>query len=81
MKSIVLAAAIAAAVAVASPALAKSTNVTQHVRASQHVMNANTAFTGPDPYGAYVDGREIGRDPDPSIRSSLRDEYYELQGN
>jgi hypothetical protein len=34
----------------------------------------------PDPYGAYIDGREIGRDPDPNIRSSLQSEYYELQG-
>jgi hypothetical protein len=79
MKAIVLAAAISA-VAIASPALAKSANVTQHVRHSQHVMNANAAFAVPDRSGVYVDGREVGRDPDPNIRSSLRDEYYERQG-
>jgi hypothetical protein len=78
MRTIVLAAAIAAAIA--SPAFAKSANVTKHVRQSQHVMNANAAFTAPDPYGVYVDGREIGRDPDPNIRASLRGEYYEQQG-
>jgi hypothetical protein len=81
MKTIVLAAAIAAA-AIASPALAKSANVTQHVRHhSQRALDANAAFNAPDPYGVYVDGREIGRDPDANIRSSLRGEYYELQGN
>ena len=80
MKTIVLAAAIAAA-AIASPALAKSAHVTQHVRHSQRVLDANAAFNAPDRYGVYVDGREIGRDPDANIRSSLRDEYYELQGN
>jgi hypothetical protein len=79
MKAIVLAAAIAAA-AIASPALAKSAKVTQQVRHSQQVLNANAALTAPDRYGVYVDGREVGRDPDPNIRSSLRDEYYELQG-
>jgi hypothetical protein len=78
MKAIVLAAAIAAAVA--SPALAKSTNVMHHARAHQHVVNEHAALNAPDPYGAYIDGREIGRDPDANIRSSLRSEYYELQG-
>jgi hypothetical protein len=80
MKTIVLAAAIAAA-AVVSPALAKSTNVTQHVRHSQRALDAKAAFNAPDPYGVYVGGQEIGRDPDANIRSSLRGEYYELQGN
>lgn len=82
MKAIVLAAAIAAAVA--SPALAKSPAAmqrVQHVHQSHRVMNAHAAFTAPDPYGVYIDGREIGRDPDPNIRSSLRGEYYELQGD
>ena len=78
MKSIVLAAAIAAALA--SPALAKSTNVVHHARLNQHAMNTHAVVNVPDPYGAYVDGREIGRDPDPNIRSSLQSEYYELQG-
>ena len=78
MKSIVLAAAIAAAVA--TPALAKSTHVMQHTRPSQHATNTHAALNAPDPYGVYVDGREIGRDPDPNIRSSLQSEYYELQG-
>jgi hypothetical protein len=78
MKSIVLAAAIAASLA--GPALAKPANVMHHTRQSPHAMNAHAAFTAPDPYGVYVDGREVGRDPDPNIRSSLRSEYYELQG-
>ena len=78
MKSIILAAAIVAAVA--SPALAKSTNAVQHTRQRQHVMNTHAVLNAPDPYGAYIDGREIGRDPDPHIRASLQSEYYELQG-
>jgi hypothetical protein len=81
MKTIVLAAAIAAVVA--GPALAKSPDAVQrmqHVRQNHQVMNAHAAVTAPDPYGVYVDGREIGRDPDPNIRSSLQGEYYELQG-
>ena len=65
------------------PCAGKSADAVQRcsmcARASS-VMNANAAVTAPDPYGVYVDGREIGRDPDPNIRSSLRDEYYELQG-
>jgi hypothetical protein len=84
MKAIVLAAAIAAAAV--SPALAKSANTAQHLqhlqhlRQSQRVLDARAAFMTPDPYGVYVDGREIGRDPDPNVRSSLRNEYYEQQG-
>ena len=67
MKSVLLAAAIAAAIV--SPALAKSP-----ARHSHHVVNAQAAIA-PDRFGVYVDGREVARDPDPSIRSSLRDEY------
>jgi hypothetical protein len=78
MKTIVLAAAIAAALA--GPALAKPANVMHHTRPSPHAMNEHAAFTVPDPYGVYIDGREVGRDPDANIRSSLRSEYYELQG-
>jgi hypothetical protein len=77
MKTIALATAIA--VISAAPALAKTGEHVQHVRASHHVMVPHASFAAPDPYGAYVDGQEIGRDPDANIRSTLRDEYYEEQ--
>jgi len=77
MKTIALATAIAL-VSVA-PAFAKSAEHVQHMRASHHVMVPHASFAAPDPYGVYVDGQEIGRDPDANIRSTLRQEYYDEQ--
>ena len=78
MKTIVLATALA--LAVSAPALAKTSDTTtHHARLSHHAMNSHPAFVMPDPAGVYVDGQEVGRDPDPNIRSTLRDEYYERQ--
>lgn len=79
MKTLVLAAAIA--LAAVAPALAKSPKPAHHVHASQHVLNANASIGAPDPIGVYVNGREIGRDPDASIRKALQDGYYGLQGH
>ena len=33
------------------------------------------AAAAPDPYGVYVDGELIGRDPDPAIRAQIRAGY------
>jgi hypothetical protein len=33
-----------------------------------------------DASGVYVNGRLIGRDPDPAIRESLTNEHYRLSG-
>ena len=33
------------------------------------------ANTQQDPYGVYVDGELIGRDPDPAVRASIRAAY------
>ncbi|MDQ8728541.1 hypothetical protein [Bradyrhizobium sp. LHD-71] len=85
MRAIILAAAIAGALI--GPALAKPGEPMRHNRYEHHamsahrVMNARAEFAAPDPYGVYIDGQEIGRDPDANIRSSLRSEYYENQGN
>ncbi len=57
---------VAALVCVASPsALAKPRDPVQSfaVAAAQ------------DPYGVYVDGQLIGRDPDPNIRAQIRAGY------
>lgn len=85
MRAIILAAAIAAAFA--GPVLAQPGGHMEHSRnehrvTNEHrVRNARAEIAAPDPYGVYIDGQEIGRDPDPNIRSSLRSEYYENQGN
>ena len=78
-KAIVLAAILAAAVG--SPALAKSRNTSQNLRQSHAMMDTRAAAVAPDSYGVYVQGREIGRDPDPAIRASLRNEYFHVQGH
>jgi hypothetical protein len=75
MKTIVLATALA--LAASAPALAKSSDAMHHVR--HHAANANAVFAAPDPIGAYVDGQEVGRDPDANVRATLRDEYIERQ--
>jgi hypothetical protein len=77
MKTIILATALA--LAVSAPALAKPADTMHHARMSHHAMNAHPAFVMPDAAGVYVDGREIGRDPDANIRATLRDESYEQQ--
>jgi hypothetical protein len=77
MKTIVLATALA--LAVSAPALAKTSDTMHHTRMSHHAMNSQPAFVMPDPAGVYVDGQEIGRDPDANIRATLRDEYYQRQ--
>jgi hypothetical protein len=52
----------------------------RHARHSHRAMHVHAAVGAPDPSGVFIEGREIGRDPDLNIRSSLRNEYYELQG-
>ena len=34
-----------------------------------------------DPYGVYLGGREIGRDPDPNVRQQLLRDYYAVHGD
>jgi hypothetical protein len=76
MKTIVLA--IALALTAAVPALAKSSSV-QHVRASHHVMVPHASFTAPDPYGAYIKRREIGRDPGANIPPPVQNDYSDQE--
>ena len=77
-KAIVLAAVLAAVAG--SPALAKSQKAVHNFRQS-HAQIDTRATAAPDPYGVYVGGKEIGRDPDASIRSSLSQEYYTVDGH
>jgi hypothetical protein len=79
-RIIVLAAVIAAVAG--SPALAKSQNAHQQFRqAHARQLDTRASVAAPDPFGVYVGGREIGRDPDANIRSSLGEEYYTTQGH
>ena len=78
-KAIVLAAVLAAAAV--SPALAKSQHAVHNFRQSNAQLDTRAAVAAPDPYGVYIEGREIGRDPDANIRSSLSEEYYTVQGH
>ena len=75
-RSIVLSA--IAAVAVLAPALASAHPVRhQHMRAAPVTRLAPSAYRygssygGPDPYGVYFGGQQIGRDPDPNVRQQL----------
>ncbi len=38
-------------------------------------MQSFAATTAQDPYGVYVDGQLIGRDPDPAVRAQIRAAY------
>ena len=74
MKSILVAVAItliAASSALAAPRHANTVN-----RA-----NANAMIVDVESNDVYVAGKLIGRDPDPSIRQSLRDNYYSNSGH
>lgn len=90
MKKLFALAAVAAVGAfVVSPALAKSTS---KPRAANATFSAMAAVPGDwrdsaaqdgislsaaaDPNAVYVDGRYAGADPDPTIRTQLKDDYY-----
>jgi hypothetical protein len=74
MKTLVLATALAAVLA--GPALAKSNDSAHHLRRDR--IHASVMTT--DPIGVYVDGTEVGRDPDGAIRMELSNEYYDSRG-
>jgi hypothetical protein len=73
--------ALAIAVVTAGAALAKPTDVPRsgshdaHARSAHAQVHAQAPAAKTDPFGAYMDGKEIGRDPDPNIREELRNEY------
>ena len=58
----------AAACVVSTPALAKP-------RANAAQNFAAAGMQAQDPYGVYVDGQLIGRDPDPNVRAQIRAAY------
>lgn len=78
MKSIILATAIAAVLA--GPALAAPNKMTHNVRHTSQLRDSHAAVMATDPLGVYVNGQEVGRDPDPNIRSEILRDYYTQQG-
>lgn len=44
---------------------------------AQYLGAAPRAY-GRDPYGVYWGGRKIGRDPDPNVRRSLLQEWFDI---
>jgi hypothetical protein len=77
MKTIALATAIA--LVSAAPALAKSGERVQHMRAGHHVMVPHASFAAPDPYGVYINRREIGRAPDANMHSPVQNDYSDQE--
>ena len=75
MKSVVFATALTL---IASDAALAASQL--HPR-SQRALNARAMVVVPDGSDVYLDGRLIGRDPDPSIRFRLRSDHYSGQGN
>jgi hypothetical protein len=73
--------AFAIAIVTAGAALAKPIDVARpgshdaHARSAHAQVHVQAPAAKTDPFGAYVNGREIGRDPDPNIRQELRNEY------
>jgi len=78
MKALALA--MALAVVVVCPAMAKSNDMARTIHHDRFV-NANASIAPRDPIGVYVDGQEVGRDPDPGVRQELKQEYYLRQSN
>ena len=50
-------------------------------RSERSHLNSRAMVGVPDDSDVYVDGRLIGRDPDPSVRFRLRSDYYPGRGN
>jgi hypothetical protein len=75
MKS--LAVAIAITLIAAGSALAAPRHVSQSDRAK--LSEARAMVVDTESNDVYIDGQLIGRDPDPSIRQHLRDEYYAIR--
>ena len=77
MKKIILLAAVAAAAL--SPGFASARSDHSHraphaaiARIAPTLPSANYgSYSGPDPYGVYIGGEKIGRDPDPNVRQEL----------
>jgi poly(3-hydroxybutyrate) depolymerase len=59
-------------VAVAALACVASTSASAKPR---EAMQSFTVAAAQDPYGVYVDGQLIGRDPDPAVRAEIRAAY------
>jgi len=86
MKTI-LAALILAAVA-ATPAAAKHKRHAHWQNSYAHMGYAGPGLSyggsprywQPDPYGAYVGGYQVGRDPDPNVRQMIERDYYYIYG-
>ena len=81
MKSVIIA--LTAAALIATPAFAKQLKhpprtvaaATAMLPGGARALPAVTSYSGPDPYGVYINGEMIGRDPDPNVRQELVYDY------
>src|SRR5947207_11609787 len=79
MKSIILA--LTAAALIATPTFARQLKHPPRAAAAAaslataRSLPAVTSYSGPDPYGVYINGEMIGRDPDPNVRQELVYDY------
>ena len=81
MKTITLTSAVTAALVII-PSLASAEGMHRYPspNATSRSYTAQTnvhrgSFGGPDPYGVYIGGHKIGRDPDPNVRQQLVSDY------
>lgn len=76
MKSIVLASGLVLVLA-GGPAFAANNTTSANQRHQHPAAHAEShAQMLKDPYGVYIGGQEIARDPDPNIRDELGREFY-----
>src|SRR5438094_9250760 len=79
MKSVILA--LTAAALIATPAFASKLKHPPRAAAAAaslataRPVPAITSYSGPDPFGVYINGEMIGRDPDPNVRQELVYDY------
>ena len=84
MKAIV--AALILAAVTATPAAAKQKPQTYPQNSYVNPGDGPGVFSGnprnwqPDPYGVYVGGSQVGRDPDPNVRQLLERDYGYMYG-
>jgi hypothetical protein len=74
MKSIAIAAAITLIATYAALAAPKRADHSK-------LENSRAMVVDTESYDVYVNGKLIGRDPDPAIRQRLRTDYHWLSGN
>ena len=72
MKSIAIAAAVTLILVNSALAAPKHMSQADHAKFSE----TKAMVGGTDAYDVIINGRVIGRDPDPAVRQSLSNDYY-----